>query len=243
MGHSTFRIALFAVIVAIASDVMAGTALLERKSSIRASGTLGTTDYNLLDSSQDFSGFSDLVTTNVGTSGDGISANQHSRPAMRDSNFLGAYAEGSANAAVGPQDVADASSNFDLTFEVLNTPAVVTFGGAAGVAGSGATSVTLTNETTGERIMDQQFINAHAQKLDYSTLLSPGVYALCVEALATGESAGGMAFYTMSVDLSPVTDAPAAVPLPSAVWAAGSMLAIGGMLRGFKNFRQRPVLA
>ena len=242
MGHSTLRIALVAVFAGIiAPSAFGGTALLERKSSIRAAGKLGLTDYNLLDGSQNFDGFSDLVTTNESnSSSEAISANQHSRPAMRDSSFLGAYAEGSANAAVGPADRADAASNFDLTFEVFSTPTVVTFGGAAGVAGSGTTTVTLTNQSTGEEVMNQEFLDTDAEVLDYSTTLSPGVYALCVEALATGDSAGGMAFYTMSVDLAPMTGgAPAAVPLPSAVWAAGSMLAAGGFLRGLKNLRQR----
>src|SRR5688500_3391133 len=107
------------VIGGAAGAADAGTILLARESTIRATGKAGSGDFDLQDGSKDFNGFADMVdTADAGVVGPRMAANQHSRPALTDGDgdFTGAYAEGSASAAADDAgaEPAQAVSNFDL---------------------------------------------------------------------------------------------------------------------------------
>ena len=100
--------AIVAAVGGIAMPLHAGTILLARESTIRATGRAGSADFDLLDGSKDFNGFADVVdTASAGVMGPRVAANQHSRPAMGDGDdFTGAYAEGSASAAADKAEAA-----------------------------------------------------------------------------------------------------------------------------------------
>jgi hypothetical protein len=231
-----------------ASEANAGTVLLARDSTIRASGNDGAADFELTDGSQDFSGFADAVDTiDAGVFGPRVSANQNSRPSLSDdTGFTGAFAEGSvsAEAAGGPAKTCEAVSNFDLTFQVLGAPSLVSFGGAVGVSGDGTTSVALSNESTGEILLAEELLagGEDGQSINHSTVLQPGVYELSVAAAVNGDAAGeSMAYYAVSLSISALEDdggGPAPIPLPAAVWSAASVLGAGGLVRGVRRFRR-----
>jgi hypothetical protein len=228
----------------------AGTVLLSRDSTIAATGTDGVSDFNLIDGSKDFNGFSDAVdTTDAGVAGPHVAANQHSRPAMDDqSGFTGAFAEGSVSAdgVDGAAEVNEAVSNFDLKFQVLGAPSLVSFGGSVGVSGGGTTSVALSNESTGEILLSKELIPGEdGQEIQHSSVLQPGVYELSVAASLNSAKSDSMAYYTLSLSISPVSDqaggsdGPAAIPLPPAVFSAASMFGVGGVLYGLQSYRRR----
>jgi predicted nucleic acid-binding Zn-ribbon protein len=242
--------ALAAAVMGGAGAADAGTILLARESTIRASGKAGADDFDLRDGSKDFNGFADMVdTANAGVVGPRMAANQHSRPAVGDGeDFTGAYAEGSARASADDDaaapDQGQAVSNFDLTFEVFGVPSLVSFGGSVGVSGNGSTTVSLSNESTGEILLEQQLQagDGEGQEIQHSTVLKPGVYELCVEALVNGDASESMAYYTVSLSIEPagnvVAPPPAAIPLPPAAWAAASVMGAAGLLRGARKLRR-----
>lgn len=222
-----------------------GTILLTRDSTIRASGKAGSADFDLLDGSHAFDGFSDLVdTVDAGVSARRVAANQHSTPAVSAADgFIGAFAEGSASAefSEGLADEARAMSTFDLTFQILGVPSVVNFGGSVGLTGHGSASVSLSNEVTGDILLSQQLLDgaSEGQQIEHSTVLTPGVYALSVMARVDGESSESMAYYSVSLSLSPFADedgGPTPIPLPAALWSAATLLAAGGAVHGFSRF-------
>lgn len=256
MGHTTLRGAFLGLAVAVVFSgggtrtAHAGTVLLARESSIRASGTAGSGDFDLTDGSHDFNGFADMVdTSSSGVTGPRAAANQHSRPALSAADgFTGAFAEGSASAALAegaaPADVASALSNFDLTFEVLGVPSMVTFGGSVGVSGNGSTSVELSNETTGEVLLAQELLagEGESQSIEHSTLLLPGVYELSVAASVNGEPNESMAYYAVNLMLAPVTGSgvgPTPIPLPPALWSAAAVFGAGAATRGWRRLTRR----
>ena len=240
-----------AVLFLAAGPASAGTVLLARESTIRATGKAGAADFDLNDGSHDFNGFSNLVDTNdAGVTGPRVSANQHSQPSMNRANgdFTGAYAEGAANAAADnpSSDDAQAESNFDLTFQVVGSPSLVNFGGAVGVSGNGSTTIALQNKNTNEVLLSQELFagDGEGQSLDHQTVLSPGVYELSVNASVDGEQSESMAYFTVSLSISPITPGGIVtpVPLPSSMWSALAVLGAGGLLQGYRKVR-RHVLA
>src|SRR5688572_10924797 len=98
MGHPIIRIASLSFAAAAlvlfwgGPIAQARTVLLARESTISATGTADSGDFNLHDGSQDCSGFADLVdTVDAGVDGPRISANQHSSPSVSpDAGFTGA---------------------------------------------------------------------------------------------------------------------------------------------------------
>lgn len=230
----------------------AGTVLLSRDSTIAATGTDGVSDYNLIDGSKDFNGFSDAVdTTDAGVAGPHVAANQHSRPAIDDlSGFTGAFAEGSVSAdgVAGAAAVNEAVSNFDLKFQVLGAPSLVSFGGSVGVSGGGSTSVALSNESTGEILLSKELIPGEdGQEIQHSSVLQPGVYELSVAASLNEARSDSMAYYTLSLSISPVSDhagseGPAAIPLPPAAFSAASLFGAGGLLYALQAFRRHRMI-
>jgi hypothetical protein len=248
-----FAVAFAAAVIGGAGAADAGTILLARESSIRASGKAGAAGdpFDLRDGSQDFNCFADMVdTTDAGVVGPRMAANQHSRPSMGDGSgdgdFTGAFAEGSASAAAeSADDEGQAVSNFDLTFEVLGVPSLVSFGGSVGVSGNGSTTVSLSNESTGEILLEQELLagDGEGQEIQHSTLLKPGVYELCVEALVNGDASESMAYYSVSLSIEPagnvVAPPPAAIPLPPAALSALCAVGAGGLLRASRKLRQK----
>ena len=238
-----------------ASTARAGAVLISRDSAIRATGTAGASDYDLKDGSQNFEGFSDLVdTADAGLSIPRVAANQNSRPAVspRDGGFMGAYAEGSATidpttgSALG---ASNASSTFNLTFEIKDTPSLVNIGGAVGLSGDGATTLSLTNKGTKEVVLERQILvsDGQGQSVEHQTVLNPGVYELAVEASANAEPDQSMAYYTLSFSVSNLQSGGVhsgdsggvhAVPLPPAVLTAGMLLGTGGLMRGLRKWRR-----
>ena len=250
-----FAAAFASAVIGGAGAADAGTILLARESTIRASGKAGASDsFDLHDGSKDFNGFADAVdTTDAGVVGPRMAANQHSRPALGDGDggFTGAFAEGSASAAAddASADGTQAVSNFDLTFEVLGVPSLVSFGGSVGVSGNGSTTVSLSNESTGEVLLEQELLagDGEGQEIQHSTLLQPGVYELCVAALVNGDASESMAYYSVSLSIEPagnvVSPPPAAIPLPPAALSALCAAGAGGLLRAVRKPRQKaPVL-
>jgi hypothetical protein len=232
----------------------AGAVLISRDSSIRAAGIAGASDYDLKDGSQNFDGFSDLVdTADAGLNCPRVAANQNSRPAVSlKDGFVGAYAEGSATidpttgSALG---ASNASSTFNLTFEIKDMPSLVSIGGAVGLSGDGATTLSLTNKGTKEVVLDRQILvsDGQGQSIEHQTTLNPGVYELAVEASANAEPDQSMAYYTLSLSVSNLQSGGVhagdsggvhAVPLPPAILSAGMVLGAGGLVRGLRKFRR-----
>jgi hypothetical protein len=238
--------AVVAVIGSAPAFAEAGTILLARESTIRASGKAGSGDFDLLDGSKDFSGFADVVdTAAVGMMGPRVAANQNSRPAsMTDGDsFTGAYAEGSASAGMDPgSEEAEAASNFDLTFQVLGAPSLVTFGGAVGVTGNGSTTVSLSNQTTGDVLLSQELLSGagEGQSIEHSTVLDPGIYELCVAASVNGDASESMAYYSVSLSISPADDSgsPQPIPLPAAMWSALGVIGTSGAVGAWRKRRR-----
>ncbi len=245
MQNSTLR-ALFifvaAMVVCVGSAAEAGTVLLARESTIRATGTAGSGGYNLSDGSEDFSGFSDAVdTVDAGLAGARVAANQHSRPSVTNGGFLGAFAEGSASTDAGSgTDPAEAVSDFGLTFQVLDAPSLMKLGGSVGVSGNGSTSVCLTNESTGDVVLQQELFagNGEGQSIEQSTMLQPGVYELSVAAMVNGEPTESMAYYTFSLSLASGDGGVTPIPLPPMVWAAAALLGTGAGVQGLRRMRR-----
>jgi hypothetical protein len=241
---AAFALAVFSF---AAREARAGAVLISRDSAIRAAGTAGSSPYELHDGSQGFDGFSDLVDTNdAGLAVPRVAANQNSRPAIspRD-GFTGAYAEGSATidptigAGLG---ASNASSTFNLTFEIKDTPSLVSIGGAVGLSGDGATTLSLLNKNTQEIVLEREILvsDGQGQSIDHQTTLKPGVYELAVEASANAEPDQSMAYYTLSLSVSNLKSGGvvAAVPLPPAVLSAGALLSVGAALKGWRRFRR-----
>jgi hypothetical protein len=231
----------------------AGTVLLARESTIRASGTAGAPGggYNLQDGSEDFNGFADAVdSADAGVTGPRVAANQHSRPSTNaDAGFTGAFAEGSATAEAD-EDAGDtnaeAVSHFDLKFQVLGAPSMINFGGTAGVSGNGSTTICLSNESTGDVVLSQELMpgSGDGQTIEHSTVLNPGVYELTVSALVTGIPSESMAYYTVSLSIAPLAGEDGGgganpIPLPPALWSAAGVLLAGGAVRGAQFMRAR----
>jgi hypothetical protein len=249
MRHSTLgALALVSgVLLSAGSAAWAGNVLLTRESTIRASGGSGAGDYELADTSDDFSDFANAIdTVDAGLPGARVAANQNSRPSVRqDGSFVGAYAEGSASVAGQPGDFAEAASAFDLTFEVLGSPAKLTAGGAVGLTGVGSTAVLLTNLDTGDVVLMQELMGGSeptGHSIDHSSVLAPGVYGLQLTANVSGMPQDeSMAYYTMSLSLSAADVAESnatPVPLPPAVWSAAGTLAAAGLARGWGRLRR-----
>ena len=236
-----------AVLTVGASTARAGAVLLSRDSTIRATGTAGASPYDLKDASQNFEGFSDLVdTADAGLPVPRVAANQNSRPAVTTKDgFVGAYAEGSASidpttgSALG---ASNASSTFNLTFEIKDRPSLVNIGGAVGLSGDGATTVSLTNKNTNEVVLERELLvsDGQGQSIDHQTVLKPGVYQLAVESSANAEPDQSMAYYTLSLSVSNLTSGGvvAAVPLPPAALSAGTLLGAAGIVQGFRKWRR-----
>lgn len=241
-----------------ASTARAGAVLISRDSAIRAAGVSGASNYDLQDGSKTFDGFSDLVdTADAGLNCPRVAANQNSRPAVsvKDGGLVGAYAEGSAS--IEPTSGSDlgasnASSTFNLTFEIKDTPSLVSIGGAVGLSGDGSTTLSLLNKSTHEVVLERQLLisDGEGQSIEHQTVLDPGVYELAVEASANAEPDQSMAYYTLSFSLSNLQSggvhsgengggggAPHAVPLPPAVLTAGMLLGTGGLVRGLRKWR------
>lgn len=239
------------------SSAHAGTVLLARESTIRASGTAGAPGggFNIVDGSEDFNGFADSVdSVDAGVTGPRVSANQHSSPSLgTNDQFTGAFAEGSANADADENagdNNAEAVSNFDLRFQVLGTPSMANFGGTVGVSGNGSTTIALQNHTTGELVLSQELMpgSGDGQTIEHSTVLNPGVYELSVNANVTGIPSESMAYYTISLSLAPIlnndTDGGGGggvtpIPLPPALWSAAGVLLTGGAVQGIRKMRAR----
>jgi hypothetical protein len=230
-----------------ASTANAGAVLLSRDSAIRAAGTAGSKDYDLHDGSQTFEGFSDLVdTADAGLVCPRVSANQNSRPAVTAKDgFTGAYAEGSATidpttgAALG---ASNASSTFNLTFQIKDQPSLVSIGGAVGLSGDGATTLSLLNKDTQEVVLQREILvsDGQGQSVEHQTVLKPGVYELAVQASANAEPDQSMAYYTLSLSVSNLQSGGvvAAVPLPPAVLSAGTLLGVGAVVQRIRKFRR-----
>jgi hypothetical protein len=242
-----------AMVTLSASTARAGAVLISRDSTIRATGTAGASDYDLHDGSQNFEGFSDLVdTADAGLSCPRVAANQNSRPAVRDGGLVGAYAEGSASidpTTGSAPGASNASSTFNLTFEIKDTPSLVNIGGAVGLSGDGATTLSLTNKGTNEVVLDRQILvsDGQGQSVEHQTVLNPGVYELAVEASANAEPDQSMAYYTLSFSVSNLQSGGVhsgdsgsvhAVPLPPAILSAGMLLGTGGFVRGLRKWRR-----
>jgi hypothetical protein len=244
------------VTIAAASTARAGAVLISRDSSIRATGTSGASDYNLQDGSQSFEGFSDLVdTADAGLKCPRVAANQNSRPAVnaKDGGFVGAYAEGSATidpTTASALGASNASSTFNLTFEIKDAPSLVSIGGAVGLSGDGATTLSLTNKGTNEVVLEREILvsDGQGQSVEHSTVLQPGRYELAVEASANAEPDQSMAYYTLSLSVSNLATGGVqvgegsgvhAVPLPPAVLTAGMLLGTGGLMQGLRKWRQK----
>jgi hypothetical protein len=240
-------VTVIAAALCLGDTTRAGTVLLSRESNISATGTDGSA---LSDGSQDFNGFADAVdTADAGVVGPRLTANQHSRPSMDETaGFTGAFAEGSASAEAD-RSTGDkpglAVSNFDLTFQVLGAPSLVSFGGSVGVSGDGSTTVELSNESTGEILLAEELLpgDEDGQSIQHSTVLQPGVYELSVEAAANADAGESMAYYTVSLSISALTDdgggGVTPIPLPAAVWSAVSVLGAGGLIRATRAIRRR----
>jgi hypothetical protein len=228
-----------------------GTVLLSRDSSISATGTAGDTgEYALTDGSQDFNGFADVVdTSSAGFDCPRVSANQHSQPALSgDAAFTGAYAEGSVSteAAAKGSDMApaEALSNFDLKFQIVGEPSQAIFGGAVGVSGNGSAAVTLSNESTGEVVLEKLLLagDGDGEQIEHSAVLEPGVYSLSIEAHANGQPDESMAYFSVNLSLAPVDDGGEgahAIPVPPATWSAGLLLVTGGVMQGLGSWKKR----
>jgi hypothetical protein len=246
MGHPIFRIASMGLAAALVLcggglAAQAGTVLLTRDSTISATGTADSGDFNLHDGSQDFSGFADLVDTiDAGVDGPRISANQHSSPSVSpEAGFTGAFAEGSVSTEAAAVE-SEAASNFDLTFQVFGVPSMVSFGGSVGVSGSGSTTLSLSNESTGEILLEQELLpgEGEGRSIEHSTVLQPGVYGLSLKALVSGEPSESMAYYSFSLSLSPVDGGgPTPIALPPAVWSAIAVIGAGGVCHSFTRIR------
>ena len=251
-------VAVVVVTFAAASTARAGAVLISRDSSIRATGTADSSGYNLQDGSQSFEGFSDLVdTADAGLNCPRVSANQNSRPAVTvKDGFVGAYAEGSATidpTTASALGASNASSTFNLTFEIKDAPSLVNIGGAVGLSGDGATTLSLTNKGTNEVVLERQILvsDGQGQSVDQQTLLKPGRYELAVEASANAEPDQSMAYYTLSLSVSNLTTGGVqvgegsggvhAVPLPPAVFSAGTLLGAGGLVQGLRKWRRNRV--
>ena len=252
MKHLTLRAllpAVFAAALLTVSDAAeAGSVLLTRESTIRAEGKDGSTDFALQEGAVDFDGFSDTVdTVDAGVAGPRVSANQNSRPTLDEVGaFAGAYAEGSATVAAQLMDYAEAASAFDLTFEVMGEPSMVSVGGSVGVVGNATTSVSLCNQETGEVVLMQELLaspDGDGRAIDHSKLLDPGVYELMVTANGSGAPDEGMAYYTVSLSLGAADNGGGGgatpVPLPPTVWSAGAVLLAAGAARGWTRLRRR----
>lgn len=250
MRHSTLGVwaLVCGVLLSAGPAAEAGSVLLTRESTIRASGNAGGSgdggDYELADASDDFSDFANAIdTADAGLPGPRVAANQNSRPSVRqDGSFAGAYAEGGASVAGDPGDFAEAASAFDLTFEVLGSPAKLTAGGSVGLTGVGSTAVLLTNRDTGEVVLMQELMGGSqpaGHAIDHSSVLMPGRYDLQLTANVSGMPQDeSMAYYTMSLTLSEADVAPnvTPVPLPPAVWSAAGTLAAAGLARAWGLF-------
>jgi hypothetical protein len=239
------------------STARAGAVLISRDSTIRATGTSGASDYDLQDGSQGFDGFSDLVdTADAGLNCPRVAANQNSRPAVSLKNgFEGAYAEGSATidpTSASALGASNASSTFNLTFEIKDVPSLVNIGGAVGLSGDGATTLSLTNKGTSEVVLERQILvsDGEGQSVEHQTVLNPGVYELAVEASANAEPDQSMAYYTLSLSVSNLQSGGVqsgdnggrgvqAVPLPPAILSAGMLLGTGGVVRGLRKWRRQ----
>jgi hypothetical protein len=253
-----------AVVTFNASTARAGAVLISRDSTIRAAGTAGA-GYDLHDGSQSFEGFSDLVdTADAGLSIPRVAANQNSRPAVspRDGGFMGAYAEGSATidpTAGSALGASNASSTFNLTFEIKDVPSLVSIGGAVGLSGDGATTLSLTNKNTKEVVLQREILvsDGHGQSVEHQTTLNPGIYELAVEASANAEPDQSMAYYTLNLSVSNLQTGGVqsgdhgdnggggvhAVPLPPAVFSAGMLLGTGGFIQGLRKWRRNRATA
>jgi hypothetical protein len=241
-------------IVAVAtfgtSTAQAGAVLISRDSAIRAAGNAGSSDYDLMDGSKSFESFSDLVdTVDAGLNVPRVAANQNSRPAVGKDGFVGAYAEGSATidpttgSALG---ASNASSTFNLTFEIIDRPSLVSIGGAVGLSGDGSTTLSLLNKGTQEVVLERQLLvsDGEGQSVQHQTTLNPGVYELAVEASANAEPDQSMAYYTLSFSISNLQSGGVhAVPLPPAVLTAGMLLGTGGLVKGVRKWRRNRAAA
>ena len=224
----------------------AGSVLLSRESSISASGGDGAALYDLHDGSDDFDGFSDTIDTlEAGMGGPRVSANQNSRPSVgQDGTFAGAYAEGSATVAGEPDASAAAVSAFDLTFEVIGEPSLVSVGGSVGAVGNATTSLSLSNQETGEILLAQELIaspDGDGRSIEHSKWVQPGVYELLVLANVNCAPDESMAYYAVSLRVEPDGDGATAIPLPPAVWSAAATLAAAVGARGWRRLRRRVV--
>jgi hypothetical protein len=235
-----------------ASTARAGAVLLSRDSNINATAATAGEPFQLHDGSQNFQGFSDLVdSADAGLAGPRVSANQNSRPAVTPKDgFTGAYAEGSATiapatgAALG---ASNASSTFNLTFQIKDQPSLVNIGGSVGLSGDGATTLSLLNKDTQEVVLSREILvsDGQGQEINQQTTLKPGIYELAVEASANAEADSSMAYYTLSLSVSNLKSGGvvAAVPLPPAVLSAGSLLGLGVLVRGMRRFRRARAIA
>ena len=253
MRHSTLRALSLTsgvmLLLAAGDAAHAGSVLLSRESTIRATGSEGGNDFALSDGSDDFSDFANAIdTAESGMPGPRVAANQNSRPSLQhDGAFVGAYAEGSASVAGQPMDYAEAASAFDLTFEVFGSPTKVTCGGAVGLTGIGSTAVTLINQGTGDVVLVQELMGGEegvgaGRAIEHTAVLVPGVYELLITANASGlPEDESMAYYTMSLSLAPADAASnvTPVPLPPAAWSAAGTLAAAALARGWHRVRSR----
>jgi hypothetical protein len=249
MRHSTLGALTLVsgVLLAAGSAAEAGSVLLSRESTIRATGNAGAGDYELADSSADFSDFANAIdSVEYGVPGPRVAANQNSRPSVAgDGSFAGAYAEGAASVGGEPAEYAEAASAFGLAFEVLGSPAKLTAGGAVGLTGMGSTAVLLTNRGTGDVVLVQELMggpDGTGSSIAHSSVLMPGVYDFQLTANVSGMPEDeSMAYYTMSLSLSPadVASNVTPVPLPPAVWSAAGTLAAAGLAGGWRRLRRR----
>jgi hypothetical protein len=246
MKHLTLGVVALSAFAALSlcgpEAARAGSVLLSRESTIRASGGDGSAEYDLHGASDDFDGFSDTIDTfDAGMGGPRASANQNSRPALgADGAFAGAYAEGSATVEGESEAFAEAASAFDLTFEVTGEPSWVSVGGSVGAFGNATTSVSLCNQVTGEVLLAQELMaspGGDGRSIDHSKMLQPGVYELLITANVNCAPDESMAYYAVNLRLEP--GAATAIPLPPAAWSAAGTLAAAGFIRGWRRVRHR----
>lgn len=235
-----------------ATKAHAGIVLLSRQSSLLAQGSGGAGGYNLTDGTTGFGYYANDISDTNAAAPALSSARQFSQPQTTGSLLQGAYAQGSVSASVSsPKSSAQARSVFDVTFEVTQTPAKYTFGGAFGSSGSGTAVAELTNmKSAGDTVFNTTTDASHgvSHEIDQQGFIPPGTYGLQIWANTPGTSLSSSAYYAINLTLNPVTNpvvggggakppggggpqggggGAAAAPVPPAAWTGLMML--GGL--------------
>jgi hypothetical protein len=237
-----------------ARPASAGTVLLSRDTLIHAAGS----SFDQQQTASHFDRFANQVGTDAGADGLVTMAHQNGAIGVAGPNgadFTGGFAEGQIRSQAPLGGSSRAQSSVDLVFLVDSRPASYTVGAAMGSFGRGEATIELTRTDSG--LTPEQIFLAKTspgeggdagagRELSQSGFLAPGQYALHVMAQSTDNSRAATessAYYTFSFSLSDAGvggtgGPPVAVPLPPAVAAGGSLLALLAVGRFRKSLRK-----